>query len=103
VKLEIRGIVGFEWDAGNWRKSELKHGVATVEAQEVLLNEPPCQVDTRRSDDEQRYVALGMTNEGRRLFVSFTVRRDRIRVISARPVSRKERVVYEKVQEANGS
>jgi uncharacterized DUF497 family protein len=98
VKLEIRGLVGFEWDGGNWRKSELKHGVAVAETQEVLLNDLLCQVDPRHSDDEQRYVALGRTNEGRRLFVSFTVRRNRVRVISARPMSRKERAVYEEAQ-----
>jgi uncharacterized DUF497 family protein len=98
VKLEIRGLVGFEWDAGNRRKSELKHGVAMAETQEVLLNDPLCQVDTRHSDDERRYVALGTTNEGRRLFISFMVRRNRVRVISARPMSRKERAVYEEVQ-----
>jgi hypothetical protein len=68
VKLVVRGLSGFEWDPGNWRKSELKHGVAAAEAEEVLLNHPVCQVDTRHSDDEQRYVALGVTNEGRRLF-----------------------------------
>ena len=98
MKLEIRGIAGFEWDAGNWRKSELKHGVAMAEVQEVLLNAPSCQVDARHSEDEQRYVALGVTNEGRQLFVSFTVRRNRVRVISARPMSRKERAIHEKIQ-----
>ena len=88
-------MVGFEWDAGNWRKSELKHGVAIGEAQEVLLNHPLCQVDARHSGDEQRYVALAVTNEGRRIFVSFTIRRNRVRVISARPMSRKERAIHE--------
>jgi uncharacterized protein len=102
VKLTIRGLVGFEWDPGNWRKSELKHGVAMAEVQEVLLSNPRCQVDTRHSDDEQRYVALGTTNEGRRLFVSFTVRRNRVRVISARPMSRKERAIHEETREAQG-
>ena len=100
MKIEIRGIIGFEWDAGNWRKSELRHGVARAETQEVLLNAPSCRVDTRHSEDEQRYVALGMTNEGRRLFASFTVRRNRVRVISARPMSRRERAVHEKAQKA---
>ena len=37
VQVRVRGLRGFEWDAGNWRKSELKHGVAMAEAQEVLL------------------------------------------------------------------
>jgi uncharacterized DUF497 family protein len=99
VKLVVRGLAGFEWDAANWRKSEIKHGVAAAEAEEVLLNEPLCQVDARHSDDEQRYVALGVTNDGRKLFVSFTVRRSRVRMISARPMSRRERSAYEKAQE----
>ena len=99
MKLTIRGLTGFDWDAANWRKSELKHGVAAAESQEALLNEPLCQIDTHHSDDEQRYVALGVTNDGRRLFVSFTVRRSRVRIISARPMSRKERAIYEAQKE----
>ncbi len=94
---------GFEWDSGNWRKSELRHGVAAAEAQEVLLNDPLCQVDVRHSEAAQRYVALGVTNEGRWLFVAFTVRRSHVRIISARPMSRKERGVYEKQKQADRS
>ena len=100
MKLVVRGLRGFDWDTANWRKSELKHGVAAAEAQEVLLNDPLCQVDTRHSDVEQRYVALGVTNEGRRLFVSLTVRQSRVRIISARPMSRKERAIHEETQKA---
>jgi uncharacterized DUF497 family protein len=95
VRLVVRGLRGFDWDAANWRKSELRHGVAATEAEEVLLADPVCQVDARHSAHEQRYVALGTTTEGRRLFVAFTVRRNRVRVISARPMSRRERVIYE--------
>jgi len=100
VRLVVR-LIGFDWDEANWRKSELKHGVAAAEAEEALLKDPLCQVDPRHSDDEQRYVALGETNEGRRLFVSFTVRRGRARVISARPMSRKERAIYDEAKKAN--
>ena len=98
MKLVLRGLVGFEWDAANWEKSEQKHGVATAEAEEVLLNDPLCQVDTKHSQDEQRYVALGVTNDGRHLFVSLTVRRNRLRIISARPMSRKERATHEEAK-----
>jgi hypothetical protein len=99
VRLVVR-LTGFDWDRANWRKSELKHGVAAAEAEEALLGGPLCQVDPRHSDDEQRYVALGETGEGRRLFISFTVRRGRARVISARPMSRKEREIYEEAKKA---
>ena len=100
MRLTVDGLKGFEWDAGNWGKSERKHGIAAIEAEDVLLNDPLCQVDTRHSDDEQRYVALGRSNEGRRLFISFTVRRSQVRIISARPMSRRERAIYEKTKEA---
>jgi hypothetical protein len=92
MQLVLRGLKGFQWDEANWRKSELKHGVAAAEAEEVLLNEPLCQVD------EQRYLALGVTNDRRHLLLAFTVRRNLVRVISARPMSRKERVAYEKTK-----
>ena len=91
----VRGLKGFDWDPANWRKSELKHGVAANEAEEVLMANPLCQVDPRHPDSEQRYVVLGATSEGRRLFAAFTIRRSRIRVVSARPMSRRERVTYE--------
>jgi hypothetical protein len=99
VRLVVR-LTGFDWDQANWRKSELKHGVAAAEAEEALLKDPLCQVDPRHSDDEQRYVALGETNEGRRLFISFTVRGGRARVISARPMSRRERTIYDEAKKA---
>jgi len=98
MQVVVRALKGFEWDAVNWRKSELKHGVAVAEAEEVLLGDPWVQVDTRHSDDEQRYVALGTTAEGRRLFVAFTIRRSLIRVISARPMSRKERLIHDQTR-----
>lgn len=95
MKLVIRGLIGFDWDLGNWRKSEEKHGVAAAEIEELLLGRPVVQVDPLHSQDEQRYVALGKTAGGRRLFVSFTIRRNRVRPISARPMSRREREAYE--------
>jgi len=100
VRLVVRGLLGFEWDAANWRKSELKHGVAGGEAEEVLLNDPLCQVDVRHSGSEQRYVALGTTNQGRALFVAFTVRRSRVRIVSARPMSRRERAIHDEEKKA---
>ena len=61
----------------------------------MLLNDPVCQIDERHSRDEQRYLALGVTNDRRHLLVAFSVRRSVVRVISARAMSRKERAAYE--------
>lgn len=90
-------VVGFDWDAGNARKSADKHGVSQAEAEQVFFNEPLLVLeDERHSLAEPRFHALGPTNDGRRLHVTFTLRGSNtlIRVISARDMHRKERAVY---------
>lgn len=80
-------VTGFEWDHGNARKSVAKHGVSQGEAERVFFNEPLLLLpDPRHSQREPRYHALGRTDEGRLLHITFTLRADRtlIRVISAR-------------------
>lgn len=91
----LRGIKGFEWDKGNSAKNEAKHGVTDRESEEVFFNKPLAVVRSRKGRKEIRYVALGKTYGSRLLTVVFTVRADWIRVISARPMSRNERKVYE--------
>ena len=91
-------IVGFHWDEGNARKSIDKHGVSRPETEETFLNEPLLIAeDIGHSRSELRFHALGVTNAGRRLHVTFTLREEntKIRVISARDMSRKERGHYE--------
>jgi len=91
-------VVGFDWDAGNERKSADKHSVSHAEAEQAFFNQPLLVLeDERHSAEEQRFHALGRTEKGRRLHVTFTLRGDatRIRVISARDMSAKERAVYE--------
>lgn len=86
---------GFDWDAGNLAKNS-KHGVEPEEAEDVFLNEPLLvAADAKHSAVEPRWHALGRTGQ-RRLLVVFTVRGRLIRVVSARPMNRKERAVYEK-------
>ena len=90
-------VSGFEWDAGNERKSANKHGVSQGEAEQVFFNQPLLLLeDDRHSVMEPRFHALGATNEGRLLHITFTLRRDDtlIRVISTRDMHRKERAVY---------
>ena len=95
-------VVGFEWDSGNNRKSELKHSVSQVEAEEIFFNQPLLIItDDKQSDAESRYLALGKTNKSRELTVIFTLRQGAtlIRVISARDQHRKERHLYEQAKQ----
>jgi len=92
----LRGIKGFEWDEGNSAKNEAKHGVTDRESEEIFFNTPRVVALSSKAGKESRYVALGRTYGSRLLTVVFTVRAGRIRVISARPMSRNERRVYEK-------
>jgi uncharacterized DUF497 family protein len=93
-------VVGFEWDAGNERKSADRHGVSQSEAEQAFFNQPLLVLSDERhsTSSEQRFHALGRTEAGRRLQITFTLRRDStfIRVISARDMSMKERGVYGK-------
>jgi uncharacterized DUF497 family protein len=97
MKIDWSQLTGFEWDAGNLSKSKEKHAVHSSEAEEVLLNQPLLILEDREhsTQDETRWRALGQTNGARRLQIAFTVRRNRVRVISGRPMSRKERNAYE--------
>jgi uncharacterized protein len=92
----LRRIKGFEWDEGNSRKNERKHGVTDRESEEVFFNQPLVVAESSKGSPETRYAALGKTYGSRRLTVVFTVRTNKIRVISARPMSRSERKLYEK-------
>ena len=96
AKRLLLECTGFEWDEGNRDKNWIKHRVSNAECEEVFFNQPlVVGFDSQHSDKENRYYALGVTNLGRKLFVVFTLRNKRIRVISARDMSRKERKIYE--------
>ncbi|MBU1600197.1 BrnT family toxin [bacterium] len=89
-------IKGFEWDEGNINKNWEKHKVTHVECEEIFFKEPLIvQQDTTHSMFEERYFALGKTDKERLLFVIFTLRGDKIRVISARDMNKKERRCYQ--------
>ena len=98
MSVVLRGIKGFEWDEGNSAKSEAKHGVTDRESEEIFFNTPLVVARSSKGGKEIRYVALWKTYGSRLLTVVFTVRANRIRVISARPMSRNERKEYEKEQ-----
>jgi uncharacterized DUF497 family protein len=95
--IDLSKITGFDWDDGNARKND-KHGVSTAEAEQVFFNKPLLMIsDAKHGLGEQRFHALGKTDEGRTLHITFTLRNagESIRVISARDMHRKERTIYE--------
>jgi len=87
---------GFEGDAHNAEKNRQKHHVTYSECEQIFFNRPLLVADDiRHSEEGNRFYALGQTDGMRMLFVVFTLRKDNIRVISARDMSRKEKKAYE--------
>ena len=95
---DLTKITSFDWDNGNARKSEEKHDVSMAEAEQIFFNDPLLLLeDVKHSQRENRHHALGKTDEGRLLHITFTLRKsgEKIRVISARDMHKKERKIYE--------
>jgi uncharacterized DUF497 family protein len=95
--IDLSRITGFNWDEGNSRKND-KHSVSMAEAEQIFFNAPLLVLDdVVHSQNELRLHALGVTDDGRRLHITFTLRQTGqfIRVISARDMHRKERAIYE--------
>lgn len=89
------GSSAFEWDSGNSDKNWVRHRVSREECEQIFRNRPVVGGSVY-AGSELRHFALGTTDSGRRLFVVFTVREQRVRVISARDMSPQERRNYER-------
>lgn len=95
--FDLLKITGFEWDQGNIDKSYKKHGITPNEAEEVFLDENIILLeDLEHSKQEARLDAIGKIQNEIILFLSFTIRKNRIRIISSRIANKKERRLYEK-------
>ena len=87
----------FDWDQWNIQKNELKHGVSSLEAESAFYD-----TDLKIFEDlqhstaqEKRFILYGRSLENRILMIGFTIRKKKVRIITARPASRKERDIYE--------
>ena len=95
----LASVEGFEWDAGNTEKNVLGHGVTQGEAEELFFVTPFVLLeDEKHSAAERRFLVFGPTGSGRLLTAAFTVRRQLIRIISVRDMSRLERRRYAKAR-----
>lgn len=89
-------MLTFEWDANKARANLTKHAVSFQEATTVFGDSVSITIpDPGHSQIENRFIILGRSHQGRILVVVHTERGDSIRIISARPASRRERKIYE--------
>jgi len=90
-KKILANCIGFEWDQGNITKNWESHDVSTIECEQIFFNKPIIvKRDRKHSKLENRYYSLGRTDMNRLLFAVFTVRNDKIRIISARDMTDSE-------------
>lgn len=93
---------GFDWDDWNISKNWERHRATPEEAEDIFFHAPLLLRDDRKhSHKEQRFQAMEETTAGRRLLVAFTVRKNLIRVISARDLNRKESEEYRRYEKEN--
>lgn len=91
----LREPIEFEWDRGNIDKNLILHGVRNEECEEVFFDlNKRVLGDSIHSDEEKRYIIIGKTKKQRLLFIAFTIRKKKVRVISARDLNKKERHLY---------
>jgi uncharacterized DUF497 family protein len=86
----------FEWDEAKAAQNLTKHGVGFTEAATVF-GDPVALTffDPDHSIDENRFITIGISAAGRLLMLAHTDRDERVRIISARAVTRGERRIYE--------
>ena len=93
-------VIEFEWDKWNLSKSYFKHRVTPKETEEVFVDEQSFVLpDVKHSQEEERYIIVGKTLDKKNLFIVFVSRNNKIRVISARKMHKKEVLKYEKLKE----
>ena len=93
----LERCTGFEWDNGNITKNWDRHDVLTGECEQIFFNKPlVVKRDKKHSVLENRYYVLGRTNMNRLLFAVFTIRNEKIRIISARDMTASEIERYQK-------
>ena len=93
----LANCTSFEWDHGNITKNWDKHNVSAIECEPIFFNKPLIvKRASKHSKLEIRYYALGRTDMNRLLFAVFTVRSEKIRIISVRDMTVPEMEKYQK-------
>ncbi len=95
--MDFKKSFEFEWDSGN-RDKPKKHGLSREEAEEAFFDKNKVVFDDWRhsSETEQRATLLGKTRKGLLLNITFTIRGNKVRIITTRRINKKEVYLYEK-------
>lgn len=92
----LDNTIEFQWDKGNKGKNYQKHKVTDQECEEAFFDQnKKILKDVLHSHHEERYILLAQTKQNRILFIVFTIRSNKVRVISARDLNKKEDRLYE--------
>ena len=95
--MDLPKPLEFEWDEANKKKIWLKHKVSAEECEEAFATEHVFrQPDDLHSDKENRHILISKTRKVRFLFIVYTLRTNKARVVSARGMHKKEQNYYEK-------
>ena len=99
MKILPKPII-FVWDKGNIDKNFESHKVTNKESEEIFENNPHFLLEDEKhsTETEKRYMLWGETDHKRKLTIIFTIRENKIRVISARDMHIKERRRYEELK-----
>ena len=90
----------FEWDREKASQNIVKHGVSFEEAATIFGDQLSLTIDDPlHSEQEDRYITIGLSLHGRLLVVVHTEREDTIRIISSRAATARERIFYEEGKE----
>ena len=91
----IKQPYAFEWDKGNWDKNFVKHKITNQEIEEVFFDDNKLLLeDVLHSSTETRFILIGKTSHRKLLFIVFTIRNQKVRVVSARPLHKKEITIF---------
>jgi len=87
----------FEWDRGNRTKNWIRHGIKTEECEEVFGSSGalPVGIQVDPPVNENRYAIVGETASRKPLFLVFTIRASKVRVISVRLMTTEEKEDYD--------
>lgn len=93
--INFEKIDGFDWDSGNIEKNLVKHGIDCREAEEIFLDINSIHLeDVKHSLGERRFVRIGRSFTEKILIAIYTIRKNKIRIISVRGANKKEKNKY---------